>query len=316
MIIREAKEVDFPEIVTVLKASLGEQDLPLSEEIWNYKHVDNPFGRSLVLVAEDNGIIAGVRAFMSWKWQYLNKSYSAYRAVDTATHPDFQGKGIFKKLTLEAIELAKQQEDQFIFNTPNEQSRPGYLKMGWETVDKLKVALKPAYASFWKFYIKDISYSVSNNSKAKDLQLLCELWNSKLETSQGLFTPKSMEYLQWRYQANPLQQYEVFIDNGIYMAGYVKKRRGFKELRIAECIFDDNEINKKKINSLINLWCSKFGIQVISYSPESLNLSLTLVNSKIGPILTLRDLNLSKKELGTFTKVNNWNYSLGDLELF
>ena len=316
MIIREAKDVDIPEIVEVLKASLGEQDLPLSEGIWNYKHNSNPFGRSLVLIAEENGIIAGVRAFMCWKWQYLNKSYSTYRAVDTATHPDFQGKGIFKKLTLKAIELAKQQGDQFIFNTPNEQSRPGYLKIGWETVDKLKVALKPAYNSFWKFNKTDISYSVDNNSKEKDLQLLCKLWNSKLETRQGLFTPKSVGYLQWRYQANPLQQYEVFIDTGIYMAGHVKKRRGFKELRIAECVFDDNEINKKKINSLIKLWCSKFGIQVISYSPEVLNLNLTLVNSKIGPILTLRELNLTRGEFETFKKVTNWNYSLGDLELF
>lgn len=316
MIVREAKEVDIPEIVEVLKASLGEQDLPLSEEIWNYKHVNNPFGRSLVLVAVENGIIAGVRAFMSWKWQYLNKTYLSYRAVDTATHPDFQGKGIFKRLTLKALELATQQGDQFIFNTPNEQSRPGYLKMGWETVDKLRVALKPAYTSFWKFNKTDISYSVSNNSKGKDLQLLCELWNSKLETRQRLFTPKSVEYLQWRYQANPLQEYEVFIDKGIYMAGYVKKKRGLKELRIAECIFDDRKVNKKKIDKLINLWCSKFGIQVISYSPEVLNLSLTLVNSKIGPILTLRELNLSKGELETFKQVDNWNYSLGDLELF
>ncbi len=316
MIFREATATDIPEIVEVLKVSLGEQDLPLSEEIWNYKHNINPFGRSLVLVAEENGIIAGVRAFMCWKWQSLNKSYSTYRAVDTATHPNYQGQGIFKKLTLKAIELAKQQGGQFIFNTPNEQSMPGYLKMGWATVNKLRVALKPAYTSFWKFYKTDISYFVSNNSNEKDLQLLCKLWNSKLEIGQGLFTPKSVEYLQWRYQANPLQQYEIFIDTGIYMAGYVKKRRGFKELRIVECIFDDKDINKKKINSLINLWCSKFGIQVISYSPAVLNLTLTLVNSKIGPVLTLRALNLSNNEFNTFKKMNNWNYSLGDLELF
>ncbi len=316
MIIREAKEVDIPEIVEVLKSSLGEQDLPLSEMIWNYKHNSNPFGKSLVLVAEDKGIIAGVRAFMCWKWQYLEKSYSAYRAVDTATHPDFQGKGIFKNLTLKAIELAKQRGVQFIFNTPNEQSRPGYLKMGWSTVNKLKVALKPAYISFWKIHNSNISYSHSNNGTENDLRFLCTLWNSKLEARQGLFTPKSLEYLQWRYEANPLQQYEVFIDTGVYMAGYVKKRRGLKELRIAECIFDDTEINKKKINNLIKLWCSKFGIQVISYSPEVLDLNLTLVNYKIGPILTLRELNLSQNEFETFKNVNNWNYCLGDLELF
>ena len=39
--------------------------------VWRWKHVDNPFGRSLVLLARDDatGEITGLRAFMAW--QYL-----------------------------------------------------------------------------------------------------------------------------------------------------------------------------------------------------------------------------------------------------
>ena len=33
--------------------------------------------------------------------------------------------------------------DHFIFNTPNSQSIPGYLKMDWKKVDKLKDSLAP-----------------------------------------------------------------------------------------------------------------------------------------------------------------------------
>jgi len=130
MEIREAKETDISEIVKVLKASLGEDQLELSEKVWHYKHIDNPFGKSIVLIAVENEKIIGVRAFMRWEWKYASNKYSALRAVDTATHPQHQGKGIFKKLTLKAVELAKSNNDNFIFNTPNEQSRPGYLKMG------------------------------------------------------------------------------------------------------------------------------------------------------------------------------------------
>ena len=99
MQIKKASKEDLPEIIKVLKASLGENDLPLSEEIWNYKHRDNPFGKSIMLVAEKDNKIAGVRALMRWEWKVGERNYSAFRAVDTATHPDFQGKGIFKKLT-------------------------------------------------------------------------------------------------------------------------------------------------------------------------------------------------------------------------
>ncbi len=130
MLIREATEQDIPEILRVLKASLGETSSKKTESVWRYKHVDNPFGKSLVLVAVENDKIIGVRALMRWNWQLGNQIFSAYRAVDTATHPKHQGKGIFKKLTLRAIEMAKEQRDNFIFNTPNTQSLPGYLKMG------------------------------------------------------------------------------------------------------------------------------------------------------------------------------------------
>src|SRR5690606_36927640 len=51
------------------------------------------------------------------------------------------GKGIFKKLTLALVEFCKERQDHFVFNTPNEQSKPGYLKMGWEEAGRLPISL-------------------------------------------------------------------------------------------------------------------------------------------------------------------------------
>lgn len=314
MIIRKANSTDIPEIVKVLKLSLGEQNLPLSEFIWNFKHVNNPFGKSLVYVAQEGDMIVGVRAFMKWQWKLGDKVYNAFRAVDTATHPDYQGKGIFKKLTLRALEAAKDDGDEFIFNTPNNQSRPGYLKMGWEQVNKLRVALKPAYNSFWKITVTNKNYTVSVDYDLEKIDQLCQEWNNKLENSKTLFTPKSALFLKWRYENNPLQKYEIIACDGIYLATYVKKRKGLKELRISECIY--NKGSKLKLNKLINSLSNKFGAQVISYSPEVLNLNGNLINSNIGPILTIKDLNLGSIEKSLFKEISNWSYSLGDLELF
>ena len=93
-------------------------------------HPVDPFGRSFMLVAETDGRIVGLRAFMRWEFVAGDRRFRAVRAVDTATHPDHQGKGIFSRLTLEALDSLRDQAD-FIFNTPNEKSLPGYLKMGW-----------------------------------------------------------------------------------------------------------------------------------------------------------------------------------------
>ncbi len=314
MKIREASEEDIPEIVKVLKLSLGEQDLPLSESIWNFKHLSNPFGKSLVFVAEENSTIIGVRAFMRWKWKLGSKIYNTYRAVDTATHPEHQGKGIFKKLTLKAVEVAKENGDDFIFNTPNDQSRPGYLKMGWELVDKLKVALRPAYNSFWKFGDTTIDYSINLNCSSDKVEHLCEEWNREYGSRKTLFTPKSAVFLSWRYENNPLQKYEVFANEGLYFAAYIKRRKGLKELRISECICNKN--SKSEINKIVKSLSNKFGVQVISYSPELLDLKWNLTSSNIGPVLTLRDLNLEGDEKLQFKEIRRWSYSLGDLELF
>lgn len=314
MIIREASEEDIPEIVKVLKLSLGEQDLPLSESIWKFKHVENPFGRSLVFVAEEDNNIVGVRAFMRWQWRLGDKIYQAFRAVDTATHPSHQGKGIFKKLTLKAVKVAKENGDNFIFNTPNDQSRPGYLKMGWKQVDKLEVALKPAYHSFWKFIDGTAEYSINIQCSLTETDQLCNEWNDKFVKHETLITPKSAKFLSWRYEKNPLQQYEIYSKNGLYLAAYIKRRKGLKELRISECIYNEN--SKSEITKIVKSFSIKFGAHFISYSPELLKLKWNLVSSNIGPILTLKDLNLDEEEKLQFKEINYWSYSLGDLELF
>lgn len=313
MKIREANETDIPEIVAVLKASLGEDQLELSENVWRYKHIDNPFGKSIVLVAVEAEKIIGVRALMRWKWQVGIKEFKALRAVDTATHPEHQGKGIFKKLTLAAVDLAKDQGDHLIFNTPNDKSRPGYLKMGWEPAGKIFIGLKPSL-SFLKFKNQPMGYMIEKNISPIDLEKLCLEWNESLSLSPGIFTPKSTEILRWRYEKNPLQTYEVEAGKGYYLAGYLKKRGKLIEFRIAECIYDKKFLNGKELMEVIKKFINKFSSHVVSFSPWFLNLKGKKGN--MGPMLTFNALNLESREINTFLNIKNWRNSLGDLELF
>ncbi|MDT0677468.1 GNAT family N-acetyltransferase [Autumnicola musiva] len=316
MTIRKAAPSDIPAIISVLKISLGEDQLAVSEEVWNFKHEDNPFGKSIVFVAEENEKIIGVRAFMRWNWKNENQVYKACRAVDTATHPEHRGKGIFKKLTLKAVEAAREEGVNFIFNTPNEQSRPGYLKMGWETAGKIKVGLFPAWNSFWRLRKNQQGFSIDKNLSPKDLDSLCKEWNNRLARTSGLYTPKSPDYLRWRYEINPLQNYEVYNGAGIYMAAIVKYRKNFKELRIVECIFGDGNSNPKDVKKLIKKWSLKFGVHVISFSPELMKINGPSISGSFGPILTIRNLNTEFPNMPEISDVQKWTYSLGDLELF
>ena len=316
MKIRKAVPADIPEIVRVLKLSLGNH-LPLSEEIWNFKHIINPFGPSIVLVAEEDNHIIGVRAFMRWKLSHSNKTeIFTYRAVDTATHPAHRGKGIFKKLTLKAVQVAQEEQGDFIFNCPNDLSRPGYLKMEWEQVGNIDVGIKPAFWSFWKFWADEDKIKFEANAEEHELEFLCDQWNSTLRKQGLLFTPKSSSYLKWRYENNPLKNYSIYVTPDCYLAASLEKRKGVKELRITECIYLKTKTDLKQIKKIIRKLSLKFGAQAISFSPKLLNLGNPALKGAFGPILTVRHLNLMNSKRINYSHKNEWNYSLGDVELF
>ena len=307
MKIREATRDDIPQILRVLKASLGEISSKKTEEVWRYKHINNPFGESLVLVAEEDNEIIGVRAFMRWKWQKGEEVFSAFRAVDTATHPDHQGKGIFKKLTLKALEIGKERGDHFVFNTPNAQSKPGYLKMGWEEVDKLKIHVRPL--NLLQLKNKEVVYKSSGKEDA-----ILELLNTyfeQLRVSDRLFTPKDITYLKWRYPHNPLQKYLVIFDRDYFIAGYVKERKRFNEFRVSEAII--SKAGRKSAKSVILKLAKSSGAKVLSISPDAGIHFKTGFTGKFGPVLTYKPINLNQPE---FLNLKTWTYSLGDLELF
>ncbi|QYA26044.1 GNAT family N-acetyltransferase [Gramella sp. MT6] len=315
MTIREANKNDISGILNVLKASLGEQSSNKTIEVWSYKHLENPFGKSLVLIAEFEGKIVGVRAFMRWEWKKNNETFKAYRAVDTATHPEFQGKGVFKRLTLTALKYAENEGGDFIFNTPNSQSKPGYLRMGWVEVGRLKVSLLPVFSSIFKSnshkYTQKISWTEAGSAK------LFHKYNSDLGISNKLFTPKSKTYLEWRYLKCPLQKYRIDACDEYFIAGYVKHHSNFKELRISELII--GKVNKKLIKSIILNWAREHNVHFISFSyPTDIKL-LTKLTGNYGPSFTLRCIQESKKITFDFIQLknlDNWRYSLGDLELF
>jgi GNAT superfamily N-acetyltransferase len=141
--IRAGTAADTDRILELVRLSLGEGTIPREREYWEWKHHRNPFGESPVLLAEAGGELVGLRVFMRWEWDAGGERLRAVRAVDTATHPAWQGKGIFSRLTKRLLEEMRREGTHFVFNTPNEKSRPGYLKMGWGAVGRVNLWIRP-----------------------------------------------------------------------------------------------------------------------------------------------------------------------------
>jgi len=313
MIIRTSQLQDTVAIVDLLKLSLGEGLVKKSDIVWNFKHIDNPFGNSHVLLAIENDMLVGVRAFMKWNWQLGKEKWIAYRAVDTSTHPDYQGRGIFKRLTLQALQDVQKNEQTFVFNTPNNISRPGYLKMGWVVVDSLPISIIPTIGYFLNaFFLNKIK--LNNKIESHRLDQICDIHNAVLEEKNVIFTPKSTKYLKWRFEQNQMQEYFVTSSNNWYIAMYIKKHSFFKELRVAEIIGENDSLSKKQIRKAIIKYAFTNNCWVITTASK--DLFRLRLHGKFGPKLTFKSLTNNTSFINKALNINSWKYSLGDLELF
>lgn len=143
--VRAAVPADRPAVLGLLSASLGWVPDDLSARYFVWKHEENPAGPSPAWVAEADGRLLGFRTFLRWRLEQPDgPDLSAVRAVDTATHPDASGQGIFRRLTVHGLEAMRAEGVDVVFNTPNAKSRSGYLTMGWSDVGRLPTAVRPA----------------------------------------------------------------------------------------------------------------------------------------------------------------------------
>jgi hypothetical protein len=189
-------------------------------DFFRWKHQQNPFGPSFMLVAESGGRTIGLRAFMRWRFQSGRRRLAAVRAVDTATHPEYQGMGVFSRLTVAALEALVGQAD-LVFNTPNDASRPGYLKLGWREVGRVPVAVRarrplrlargrgaPAARLPPR---PTVMAETAARVLERDEEVAWLLAEAQVE-DERLRTPRDLAYLRWRYGAAPLLDYAAVVE--------------------------------------------------------------------------------------------------------
>lgn len=319
MLIEKAQPQDLSEIIEVLKRSLGEGLLPKSVEYFKWKHLQNPFGSSVILLARSEGKIIGVRAFMKWTWVNSDHTITTVRAVDTATDPSHQGKGIFTKLTMEAVKNCTEQKIPFVFNSPNTMSMPGYIKMGWYENGRLPLFVQLG-SLFPRFYnLQKVTEFNAKYDIRKALSQLSENWQAKLNGA-NYHTPIDKCYLEWRYRDCPAVQYGAVIESNQFGIIFrLKKWKSFFECRICELWVESNckesevlERWKRVLRDIRPLLVTCGASPGYHFSPSR---PLRMFGPyKKGPMITLRTM--AETNLSPFNQFSQWMPSLGSIELF
>jgi GNAT superfamily N-acetyltransferase len=246
---------DEPAVLELLRASMpGDARRWSNAAVWRWKHVHNPFGRSLVLVARDDatGKITGLRAFMAWQYLVGGAPTLAYRPVDTATDPSCRRMGIFARLTTQALERARAQGAGLMFNTPNQMSVGGYLKMGWTLVTRSRTTVK--ICSYPRFALKysgsrlfrrgaaeastssddgSVRRFLSDEPAVRSLIAADAAWKR-----DRIVTDRSVAYLAWRFGSHPVYAYSAVTVGGADGVGFFRQieRGGLRWLLLQEML--------------------------------------------------------------------------------
>jgi GNAT superfamily N-acetyltransferase len=321
--VRPAGPSDHTAVLALMEAALGWSSDEHFEAFFTWKHDHNPFGRSPAWVAVDDHKVVGFRTFLRWEHQAPGGAViPTVRAVDTATHPSYQGRGIFRRLTLQALDGLRAQGVAFVFNTPNDQSRPGYLKMGWTSLGVLKAAVRIS--------------SVAAVGRIGRARVPAELWSApahggspapavladprlpdlldSVPRATGLATHRTPEYLRWRYGFAPLAYRAVTLDDDVRsgLAVFRLRRRGpALECALCEVLAPggDRRAYRALVRSVARECGADYMLRIGGLAP--VRTGFVPVPGQ-GPVLTWYALadDPPGQHLG------DWALTLGDVELF
>jgi len=311
--LRTATPDDRDGIIALLRRSLGSDGDPRYADLFAWKHDHNRFGASPMWVATDGGRVVAFRSLMRWEFVRGGQVLRAVRAVDTATDPEYQGRGLFRALTMHGLDEMRVGGVDFVFNTPNSQSLPGYLKMGWREVGRLPAAVRFTGPRGAAAAIRS-RVPAARWSSELDVGLPVLDWLERGGPGDRLADPIDVreirtnvdnEFLVWRF-ATPLLGYRV-VDDG-ESAVIVRARRRGASLELAVVAeFGELMATQRLAARVANEAGCSYAIRI--GRPNLAAGYVALPGG--GPILTWRSVN----DEG-FPPLSNWALTLGDVELF
>ena len=318
LVVRSAELGDDAAVIPMLRASLNKLDDPHYEAFLHWKHRENAFGPSPAWVALHDGRVVGYRTFLRWRFlDDAGRVVAAVRAVDTATDPAYRGMGIFRMLTLRAVADLTLAGDGIVFNTPNDQSRPGYLKMGWSVARRLPVGVLPTGPRAMATMITSrVPAALWSQETGVGLDAGEALGDPSVATallqhapSHGFRTDRTPEYLAWRTSFGPLR-YRLLLasDTDPVEGGIVfrlRRRGDAVEAAVVEQLVPNRRTGARLVRRLLRETGADYAIGLRTGPSAGL---LPLLGQ--GPLLTTRPLAASPPS------PKEWALTLGDVELF
>jgi GNAT superfamily N-acetyltransferase len=109
---------------------------------FRWKHLESPFGPSLMVVAEAGGALIGFEALLRWPFATGAGTVATVRGVDIAVDPAHRGRGVAGAL-IRAATATIDGTAALTFSNPNAASDPMLVRLGRRPVGPFEVLVRP-----------------------------------------------------------------------------------------------------------------------------------------------------------------------------
>jgi hypothetical protein len=227
--IREYEKGDEKSILELFKITFGTKRY---EKQWDWQFNQNPQGKSWITLALNNTKVIAQYCMFRQHLNYMGKEIVAGQSCDTMVHPEFRRNGIFVKLAKRNYRYAESNNIQSVIGFPGRRAYPGLMKkLKWNNIANMtyynfRIGIKKKFGRFfdriYKFLLTNFIHFKINCNKGRIQKNIAVYKNSKIPgTIQKLLKEhrdhevlsiwKDREYLKWRYQEHPLNNYTYFI---------------------------------------------------------------------------------------------------------
>ena len=241
--------------------------VPMDEQEVKWRYLENPRKEILACIALDGDRLVANYSASPIQLIRNGEIVKVAQSLNTMTHPDYIGKGLFVKLAQTVYSYMAKNGYKMVMGFPNNISNRTFLsKLNWRdicVVPTLEINLETVRKKNL-----DLEVTVCEDSKFDLDYSKCIQQDKKIIS---VYKPK--EYLKWRYAQCPSVEYYNFVI--LSEMGYVSSRIILKEFRnrinIVDAYFKNVDEEKALLNysidfgrsrgkSLLTMW-AKLGSQ-------------------------------------------------------
>jgi len=224
---------DEDAIIGLFSESFG-QELDLSA--WRWRYLENPYGGPLIELMWDGAKLIGQYAVSPVNISINGTEYSCALSLDTMTHPDYGGRGIFTRLAASAYKRLGDMGRAMVWGFPNENSHHGFIKR-LEWFDVAEVPLLTVTSKI------DEEPQTSIQALEKFDTRVDRLFEQE-RTHWPCMAVRSAEYLNWRFMRHPTRHYySVAAYSDDEMLGY--------------CVYKLFQTPQQTVGDIVDLFCTQ-----------------------------------------------------------